>query len=114
MTTYHAIPEDEPCYVISVAARIVGVHAQTLRYYERLGIVRPSRSHGRTRLYSPRDIERVRRIKSLTDELGLSLTGAGMMLRLVERISEMEGQIQSLTAEVERLRGGGGGEENED
>ena len=50
------IPEDEPCYVISVAARMVGMHAQSLRYYERMGIVTPSRSRGRIRLYSQADI----------------------------------------------------------
>ena len=105
MTTYHAIPEDEPRYFISVAARIVGVHAQTLRYYERLGIVRPSRSTGKTRLYSQRDIERIRRLKTLADEFGLRLAGAGVMLRLVERIAELEEQVRDLTAEVEVLRG---------
>jgi MerR family transcriptional regulator/heat shock protein HspR len=105
MTAYHAIPEDEPRYFISVAARIIGVHAQTLRYYERLGIITPSRSQGRTRLYSQRDLERIRRIKSLTDELGLSLAGAGVMLRLVERIALLEERVQDLTSELETLRG---------
>jgi MerR family transcriptional regulator/heat shock protein HspR len=105
MTAYHAIPEDEPRYFISVAARIIGVHAQTLRYYERLGIITPSRSQGRTRLYSQRDLERIRRIKSLTDELGLSLAGAGVMLRLVERIALLEERVQNLTSELETLRG---------
>ncbi len=104
MTTYHAIPEDEPRYFISVAARIIGVHAQTLRYYERLGIITPSRSQGRTRLYSQRDVERIRRIKSLTDDLGLSLAGAGVMLRLVERIALLEEQERVLTSELETLR----------
>lgn len=104
MTTYHAVPEDEPRYVISIAAKIVGVHAQTLRYYERLGIIKPSRSQGRTRIYSQRDIERVRRIKSLTDELGLNLAGAGVILKLVERVAELEMQVRDLTTEIERLR----------
>ncbi len=104
MTTYHAIPEDEPRYFISVAARIIGVHAQTLRYYERLGIITPSRSQGRTRLYSQRDLERILRIKSLTDDLGLSLAGAGVMLRLVERIALLEEQVRDLTSELETLR----------
>lgn len=105
MTAYHAIPEDEPRYFISVAARIIGVHAQTLRYYERLGIITPSRSRGRTRLYSQRDLERIRRIKGLTDELGLSLAGAGVMLRLVERIALLEERVRDLTSELETLRG---------
>ena len=105
MTVYHAIPEDEPCYVISVAARMVGVHVQTLRYYERVGIILPSRSGGRTRLYSPREIERLRTIKSLISDLGVNLAGAEVVLKLMRRISEMEEQIQSLTAELERLKG---------
>lgn len=107
MVTFHAVPEDEPCYVISVAARIVGVHAQTLRYYERVGLVSPSRSRGRIRLYSPRDVERLRTIKSLIGDLGVNLAGAEVVLRLMRRISEMEERIESLTAKLSRLEGEG-------
>jgi MerR family transcriptional regulator/heat shock protein HspR len=80
------IPEDEPCYVISVAARMVGMHAQTLRYYERAGIIEPSRSRGRIRLYSPADIARLRQIQRLITELGVNLAGAEIILRLNDRI----------------------------
>ena len=94
----------EPCFVISVAARMVGLHAQTLRYYERVGLVMPSRSGGRQRLYSMADVERLRRIKTFTDEMGVNLAGAEVALKLVDRIRELEGQVEVLTKEVTRLR----------
>ena len=94
----------EPCFVISVAARMVGLHAQTLRYYERVGLVMPSRSGGRQRLYSMADVERLRRIKTFTDEMGVNLAGAEVALKLVDRIRELETQVEALTNEVARLR----------
>ena len=96
----------EPCYVISVAARMVGVHAQTLRYYEREGLIEPSRSRGNIRLFSPRDIERLRRIKMLMADLGINLAGAEVVLRMSERMVQMEQEMRSLTLELEHLRGG--------
>ena len=96
--------EYEPCYVISVAARLVGVHAQTLRYYERVGLVMPSRSGGKQRLYSPKDIERLRRIKALTEDMGVNLAGVEVVLKLTERILQMEKEIARLSDEVKRLR----------
>jgi MerR family transcriptional regulator/heat shock protein HspR len=98
------MPEDEPCYVISVAARMVGMHAQTLRYYERSGIIEPSRSPGRIRLYSPADIARLRQIQRLISELGVNLAGAEIILRLNERIREMDEEMGRLRAEIQRLR----------
>ena len=93
----------EPCFVISVAARMVGLHAQTLRYYERVGLVMPSRSGGRQRLYSIADVERLRRIKTFTDEMGVNLAGAEIALKLVDRIRELEAEVEALTNEVARL-----------
>ena len=98
------IPEDEPCYVISVAARMVGMHAQTLRYYERAGIIAPSRSQGRIRLYSQADIARLRQIQRLISELGVNLAGAEIILRLNDRIREMDEEMGRLRAELQRLR----------
>jgi len=98
------IPEDEPCYVISVAARMVGMHAQTLRYYERAGIIEPSRSRGRIRLYSPADIARLRQIQRLISELGVNLAGAEIILRLNDRIREMDEEMSRLRTEMQRLR----------
>ena len=96
---------DEPCFVISIAARMVGLHAQTLRYYERVGLICPSRSVGRQRLYSPTDIDRLRRIKRFTDEMGMNLAGAEVALKLVERIEELEVEIKQLSDQVHRLQG---------
>lgn len=91
-------------FVISVAARLVGVHEQTLRYYERAGLVEPARSKGRIRLYSLHDLERVRQIRRLTDEMGVNLAGVEVIMRLTDRIRELEGTIEELQAEVRQLR----------
>ena len=96
--------EDEPCFVISVAARIIGVHAQTLRYYERVGLIWPSRTGGRQRLYSLADIERLRRIKSLTEDMGVNLAGAEVALKLMMRIEELEREVKALTDRVRSLQ----------
>ena len=90
--------------MISIAARMVGVHAQTLRYYERVGLIWPSRSGGRQRLYSQADIERLRRIKTFTEDMGMNLAGAEVALKLVERIEELEHQVQKLETELLRVR----------
>jgi len=90
--------------VISIAARIVGIEAHTLRYYEKLGLVRPQRSKGRIRYYSEADIERLREIKTLMDDLGVNLAGVEVVFHLVERIADMQRQIQQLEEKVARLR----------
>ncbi|MFQ5934252.1 MAG: heat shock protein transcriptional repressor HspR [Dehalococcoidia bacterium] len=95
----------EPLYVISVAARMVGVHVQTLRYYERAGLIKPSRSGGNTRFYSLRDVNQLRRIKSLIDDLGVNLAGVEVILRMAQRMRDMESKIRSLEQEVEHLGG---------
>lgn len=87
---------DEPCFGIGVAARIVRVHAQTLRYYERAGLIQPSRTTGRNRLYSQSDIERLRQIKRLTDDLGLNLAGVEIILRMADKIVDLEDVIADL------------------
>lgn len=86
--------EDEPMYVISVAARLVNMHPQTLRYYERAGLVKPIRSRGHIRLYSQRDIERLRKIARLTDALGVNLAGVEVILRLTERLEEIQVELE--------------------
>lgn len=86
---------DAPLFMISVAAELAGVHPQTLRMYERRGLVRPGRTAKNTRRYSRRDVERLRRIQQLTD-MGLNLAG-------VERVLAMEEQLGVMAAEVERL-----------
>ena len=93
--------DDAPCYIISVAAKLVCLHPQTLRYYERLGLLQPSRSAGNVRLYSPRDISRLRRIVRLTDELGLNLAGVEVILRMSERMRELQREMELMQADLE-------------
>lgn len=100
---------DEPCFVISIAARMVGLHAQTLRYYERVGLIWPSRTNGRQRLYSEADIERLRRIKTFTEDMGVNLAGAEVALKLMARIEDLEQEIKSLNATIDSLQGQNGG-----
>ena len=95
---------DAPRYVTSIAARILGVHAQTLRYYEKVGLVEPSRSPGNIRLYSARDVEKLKRIKGLLDDLGVNLAGVEVIIGMMEKMTQMEMEIQRLTAEVQQLR----------
>jgi len=83
---------------------MLGMHAQTLRYYERVGIIAPSRSGGRIRLYSQADISRLRQIQRLINDLGVNLAGAEVILRLNERIRRMEGEMEGLRMELQRLR----------
>lgn len=91
-------------FVISVAARLVGVHEQTLRYYERAGLVEPARSKGRIRLYSLHDLERVRQIRRLTDDMGVNLAGVEVIMRLTDRIRQLESEIEGLQDELRRVR----------
>ncbi len=88
------VHQDEPMYVISVAARLVNMHPQTLRYYERAGLVSPNRSRGRIRLYSQRDIDRLRKIARLTEELGVNLAGVEVILRLTERLDQVQHELE--------------------
>ncbi len=96
--------QDEPCYVISVAAKLLGTHVQTLRYYERVGLIAPSRSQSNIRLYSERDIQRLREVKRLMEDLGVNLAGAEVILRMRDRITELEQQREAMAEEVARLR----------
>ncbi len=99
---------DEPVYVISVAARMVNLHPQTLRTYELMGLVKPARSSGNIRLYSSADIERLRQITRLTDELGVNLAGVEVILHMREMMEQMrrdmERMRQEYETEIERLR----------
>ena len=96
---------EEPCFVISVAARILGVRTQTLRYYESLGLVEPYRTGSNQRVYSRRDVERVRRIRNLMDDLGVNLAGVEVVIGLLDRIQKNEKEVQRLRKENERLKG---------
>jgi MerR family transcriptional regulator/heat shock protein HspR len=99
---------DDPCYVISVVAQMVDLHPQTLRYYERIGLVVPARSPGNMRLYSQNDLKRLQKICRLTDELGVNLAGVEVILRLTDTIERLQAEMDemqaSLESEVQGLR----------
>ncbi len=88
------IEKDRPLYVISVAAELVDMHPQTLRLYERKGLIEPSRSAGKTRLYSQRDIEQLREIRRLTQELGVNLAGVEEIIKLRRQLDELQNNMQ--------------------
>jgi MerR family transcriptional regulator/heat shock protein HspR len=88
--------DEHPRYMISVAAELVGMHPQTLRMYEQKGLVRPRRTAGNTRLYSERDLERLRTVQRLTTEWGLNLAG-------VERVLELEDELARARARSRQL-----------
>jgi len=94
----------EPLYVISVAARMLDLHAQTLRGYEREGLLQPARSRGGVRMYSDDDIERVRRIRRLVDDLGCNLAGVDVILNLMDRMRGLHLEIARLQDELQRER----------
>jgi MerR family transcriptional regulator, heat shock protein HspR len=105
------LPDDQdvPLYVISVAAELAGLHPQTLRAYEREGLLRPARTQGGTRRYSQRDVERLRFIRTLTQDEGLNLAGVRVVLELGEklegarrRIGELEEMVRVLADRIEQ------------
>lgn len=100
------IDRDEPVYMIGVAARLCAMHPQTLRLYERIGLIRPSRISAKNRLYSQADIERLLQIQRLTHELGVNLAGVEVILDLLDKMQrmheEMEQRIEEIRQELER------------
>src|SRR5690606_16443189 len=89
------IDQDKPLYVISVAAELVDMHPQTLRLYERKGLIEPSRSSGKTRLYSQRNIDQLREIRRLTQELGVNLAGVEEIIRLRDRLDQLQNNMEN-------------------
>ena len=104
-----------PLYRISVVAEMLGVHPQTLRLYERKGLIRPSRTMGRTRMYSTEDVEDVRRILRLSRDLGVNLAGVEIILKMRRQMLAMQGELEDLAAPTRRpprgTRHGGDGDE---
>ncbi len=101
--------QDEPLYVISVAARMVNLHPQTLRHYERIGLVEPARTEGGMRMYSPQDIEQLKKIAGLIEDLGVNLAGVEVILNMSKQIEELQEELNQLRAmvrgvEIERQR----------
>ena len=94
----------DPRYVISIAARIVGIETYTLRYYESIGLVQPYRSKGNIRYYSEADIERLRHVKTLMGDLGINLAGVEVVIRMAEKMAEMQHRIKEMESEIEQLK----------
>jgi MerR family transcriptional regulator/heat shock protein HspR len=92
--------DDRPRYMISVAADIVGMHPQTLRIYESKGLIRPKRTAGNTRLYSEVDIERLRLIQQLTNDLGLNLAGVEQVMQLQDEVQRMRRTLDRMEREM--------------
>lgn len=95
----------KPLYMIGVVAEMLKVHPQTLRLYEKKGLIRPSRTEGKTRMYSPEDVEEIARLLRLTRDLGVNLAGIEIILKMRRRMLEMQKQIEELLAYV-RADGG--------
>jgi MerR family transcriptional regulator/heat shock protein HspR len=98
---------DEPVYLISVVASMLNIHPQTLRQYEREGLVEPSRTQGRMRLYSQRDIDRMKLILRLTRQMGVNLAGVDIVLQLKEQIDQMQQEIDALREELSKVNRNG-------
>ena len=94
------LPSDRALYIISVAAELAGVHPQTLRIYERKGLLNPARTAGNTRRYSDRDIDRLRTIQRLTQEYGVNLAGVKMIVELENEMDRMRQRMERMTREL--------------
>ena len=94
--------EERPVYIISVAAELAGVHPQTLRMYERRGLLAPKRTPGNGRRYSQRDIDRIRMIQELTRREGVSLAGVKLFMAMQARLDEMQRRAEELERELAR------------
>jgi len=97
-------PQDRAVYIISVAAELAGVHPQTLRIYERKGLVMPARTAGNTRRYSDKDIERLRMIQRLTQAEGINLAGVRMIVEMESQLELMRRRVEGLDRELEQAR----------
>ena len=96
-----AVAEDAPVFVISVAAELAGMHAQTLRQYDRLGLVSPGRTSGGGRRYSPRDVALLREVQRLSQEDGVNLAGIKRIIDLESRVEELEARVHELLEELQ-------------
>ena len=98
---FRAVAEDAPVFVISVAAELAGMHAQTLRQYDRLGLVSPGRTPGGGRRYSPRDVALLREVQRLSQEDGVNLAGIKRIIDLESRVEALQERVHELLEELE-------------
>jgi MerR family transcriptional regulator/heat shock protein HspR len=109
----HLIPRQEPVFQISIVSRMIGLHQQTIRSYERIGLVKPHRTPGNTRLFSHQDVERLRTVTRLVNDLGVNLAGVDVIMRMTAQIEQLQKQLEQNTrelahtrSELDQLRGG--------
>lgn len=95
--------KDKPVFMISVVAEMLDIHPQTLRLYEREGLVVPKRTDGNTRLYSQDDIDKLRRVLSLTRELGVNLAGVEVILSMRQKMEQLQEAVEQLVQYVQQL-----------
>jgi len=98
---------DEPVYLISVVASILDIHPQTLRQYEKEGLIEPSRTQGRMRLYSQRDIDKIKFVLQLTRKMGINLAGVDVILKLKKQMDAMSLEIKELREELSKVNRNG-------
>ena len=96
--------EIKPRYVISIAAEMLDTRTYTLRYYEKVGIIKPSRSRGNIRLYSDMDLALLQRVRTLMEDLGVNLAGVEVILRMSQQIAQLQKATEEMEAELDRLR----------
>jgi MerR family transcriptional regulator/heat shock protein HspR len=99
------VPEDAPVFVISVAATLAGMHPQTLRQYDRIGLVSPGRTSGRGRRYSARDIAMLREVQRLSQDEGINLAGVKRILELESQVSALQQRLAEVLAELDAMHG---------
>ena len=100
----HGVPEDAPVFVISVAAELAGMHAQTLRQYDRLGLVTPSRTLGGGRRYSARDVALLREVQRLSQDEGVNLAGIKRIIELESQVDALRSRLAEMSAEILRMQ----------
>ena len=93
---------EEPVFLISVVARILSIHPQTLRQYEKEGLIEPGRTDGKMRLYSQKDIDKIKTILRLTRDLGVNLAGVDIILRLKDKLDELDSTIEELQSSIDK------------
>ena len=99
----HDVPEDAPVFVISIAAQLAGMHAQTLRQYDRLGLVSPGRTGGGGRRYSARDVALLREVQRLSQDEGVNLAGIKRVIELESQVDALRSRVSELSAELDRV-----------
>ncbi len=103
MREHRSVDDRSPIFVISVAAELSGMHPQTLRQYDRIGLVSPSRTRGRGRRYSTRDVARLREIQRLSQEEGVNLAGIKRILELQDKVGALTRQLEAVHRSLEAM-----------